>query len=120
MVYTAVIVTVLEMQFMAGENVDATGDVEANHTVLQNYAEGYLSALINDDVAANFSGYNSETKQMISEWAARMAGNALIKFNMAGYTDRVEAENMVNMNLFRMAQIEKLLEKGRTKTTLGK
>ena len=39
MAYVANIVTVAEMQFMAGANVDAAGDVEANHITLQDNAE---------------------------------------------------------------------------------
>ena len=55
------IVTVAEMQFMAGENVDATGDVTANHQFLHDMAAGYLSAFVQDDVIAglykgNFTG----------------------------------------------------------------
>lgn len=120
MAYSAVIVTVLEMQFMAGENVDATGDIEANHIVLQDNAEGYLSALMQDDVATNFSGYDATTKVMISEWAARYAGMSLIAFNMVAYTDRVEAEDMLNIHIYRMEKIEKLLELGRVKKQVGK
>lgn len=119
MAYIAVIVTVAEMQFMAGENVDATGDVEANHIMLQDQAEGFLSALLNDDVATNFGSYDTTTKLIITEWAARNAGMQLILFNPAGYTSRIEAEDMVNVHLFRLKQIETLLDKARTKTQLG-
>ena len=114
------IVQVAEMQFMAGENVDATGDVTANHQFLHDMAAGYLSGLINDDVIAGYSGYDTVTKQMLNEWAARHAGMQLISFNMFGYSDRVEAEDMINIHLFRMAQIEKILSGARGKQTLGK
>ena len=46
MVFSANIVTVAEMQFFAGENVDSTGDVDANHIILQDLAEGFLSSLL--------------------------------------------------------------------------
>ena len=109
MAYTANIVTVAEMQFMAGKNRDATGDVEANHIILQNYAEAYLSSLTKFDIAGGFATMNAVYKILFSEWAARFGGNALIKFNMAGYSDVIEAENMIKMNWQRMLDIEALL-----------
>ena len=48
------IVSVAEMQFMAGENVDATGDVTANHQFLHDYAAAYLSMLIQYDIITNW------------------------------------------------------------------
>jgi len=120
MAYTAVIVTVAEMQFMAGENRDATGDVEANHTALQDQAEGYLSALIQEDVATNFSGYDTTTKEIITEWAARYAGMQLILFNTSGYTNGLsEVEDMVDVHIYRMEKIEELLKKGAVLKQIG-
>ncbi len=112
------IVTVAEMQFMAGENVDATGDVTANHQFLHDMAAGYLSAFLQDDVIAGYTAYDSVTKQIINEWAARFAGMQLILYNMAGYTSRVEAEDMINVHLFRMKIIEKQLGEGEVQKQL--
>lgn len=117
MVFT--IVQVAEMQFMAGENVDATGDVTANHQFLHDMAAGYLSGLIQDDVIARYAGYDTVTKQIINEWAARFAGAQLIAFNMAGYTSRVEAEDLINLHLFRMRRIETELKEGSALKQLG-
>ena len=117
MVFT--IVQVAEMKFMAGENVDATGDVTANHQFLHDMAAGYLSALLQDDVIAGYGNYKSVTKQILNEWAARFAGTQLIAFNMAGYTSRVEAENMINIHLFRMREIQKELKEGSALKQLG-
>lgn len=112
MVFSANIVTVAEMQFMAGENVDATGDVDANHIFLQDMAEGYLSALLEHNLGGTgFTDLDSTVRYLITEWAARFAGVELIKFNMAGYTSRIEAEDLININLFRMKQIEEQLNK---------
>jgi len=111
MAYVANIVTVAEMQFYAGENVDATGDADANHTILQDHAEAYLSCLLKYELsAANWALLNATTKIIITEWAARFAATQLILFNMVGFTSRMEAEDMVSIHLLRMEQIEKLLE----------
>ncbi len=105
------IVTVAEMQFMAGENVDATGDVTANHQFLHDWAAGYLSGFIQVDVIAGYSGYDLVTKQMINEWAARFAGAQLVLFNTTGFVLE-EAEDMVNYHAFRMREIENQLQEG--------
>ena len=104
------IVTVAEMQFMAGENVDATGDVTANHQFLHDYANAYLSSLVRYDILTNWASITANYKNIFTEWAARFAANALIKYNMASYSTIVEAEDMLNLNLFRMQQIEELLK----------
>ena len=106
---TFTIVTVAEMQFMAGENVDATGDVTANHQFLHDYAAGYLSSLIKFDLITGWSGLTANIKFLFTEWAARFAGMQLISFNMAGYTSRIEAEDMINIHFERMEQIVKIL-----------
>ena len=119
MAYSAVIVTVAEMVFMAGENVDATGSVEANHEMLQDQAMGYLSAFIQDDVKAGFAGYDTITKLILTEWAARYAGMQLIMFNPAGYTDLIEVEDMVQIHIYRMEKIESQLKDGAVQKQLG-
>ena len=116
---TFTIVTVPEMQFMAGLNVDATGDVTANHQFLHDMAAGFLSVFIQDDVITGYSGYDTVAKQIINEWASRFAGAQLILFNMKPYTSRVEAKDMVSMHLFRMAEIERELKEGGALKQLG-
>ena len=120
MVFSANIVTVAEMQLMAGENRDATSDVDANHIILQDMAEGYLSSLLKLNLGGTgFTDLDSTTRYLITEWAARFAGIALITPNMAGYTTRIEAEDMINVHLDRMVKIEALLEDAKVKTFLG-
>ena len=107
------------MQFFAGENVDATGDVEANHNYLAGYAEAYLSALVKYDIVTNWGTMNAIYKKLFSEYAARFAAIALIKYNMAGYTTRVEAEDIINVHYVRMQEIENLLKNSDIKDFIG-
>ena len=109
MVYTGTIVTVAEMQFMAGENVDATGDVEANHNFLAFYAEAYLANLVKFDIVKEWANLKANYKQLFTEWAARFSATQLIAYNMEGYTSRVEAEDMINIHVFRMKEIKEIL-----------
>lgn len=119
MVYTGTITTEAEIAIMAGENVDATGATEANNNLLVAQAEGFLSAFIQDDVVAGFAGYDTTTKQILSEYASRYAAIGLITYNMAGYTSRTEAEDMLKIHILRMKLIEKQLEEGQVLKQLG-
>ena len=110
MAYTGTIVTAAEMQFMAGENVDANGDVEANHNYLAYYAEAYLSNLVKYDIVTNWASLTANYKRLFTEWAARYGGSQLILYNMEGYTSRQEAEDMVAVHLYVMDKIEALLK----------
>jgi len=116
MAYTGTIVTEAEMDLMSGENVDATGDTEANHNDLAAQAESYLSNLMRYNVVDNYSTLNEDVKRMLSEWAARYAAISLIAYNMAGFSTRIEAENMITVHAYRMQQIEKLLKEQNTVT----
>ena len=118
MVYTGTITTEAEIALMAGENVDATGDTEANHNLLVAQAEGFLSAFIQDDVVAGFASYDTVTKQILSEYASRYAAMQLILYNTDGYVLE-SAEDMVNVHLFRMREIEEELGEGQVLKQLG-
>ena len=113
------IVTVAEMQFMAGENRDATGDVTANHQFLHDYAAGYISLVLDYDVITNWTSLTANIKFILSEWAARLAGSQIIMFNPAGYTDLIEAEDMVTLHTWRMQEIQDLLKESGALKGLG-
>ena len=98
------------MAMMSGELVDATGNTEANHNLLAAMAESYLSVLMRFNVVDNYASLNNDVRKILAEWAARFAGLSLIAYNMAGYTSRIEAEDMMNVHLFRMKMIEELLK----------
>jgi hypothetical protein len=119
MAYTGTIVTEAEMQFMAGENRDATGDVEANHNYLAFYAEAYLSAIVKYDIVTNWATINAKYKYIFTEWAARNSAIAIIQYNMSGYTSRIEAEDMINVHYARCATIEKLLREEAVQNLIG-
>lgn len=113
------IVTVAEMQFMAGENVDATGDVTANHQFLHDYANAFLSSLVKYDILTNWATITANYKNIFTEWAARYAGMQLILFNPSGYSTIIEAEDMVSVHVFRMNAIKKLLDDSSVQDFLG-
>lgn len=110
MAYTGTIVTEAEMNLYAGENVDATGNTETNHNILAAQAESNLSVMMRYNVVDNYATLNEDVRRILSEWAARFAAIALISYNMDAYTTRIEAEDMINVCLFRMRIIEKILK----------
>ena len=113
MAYVANIVTVVEMQLYAGEDIDTTGDADAHHTILQDHAEGYLSALLDYELsAANWALLTATVKSLITEWAARYAATVLIAYKFTGEAaalTRIEAEDRINVHAWRMEKIENLL-----------
>lgn len=111
MVYSGTIATEADIALMAGENVDATGDTEANRNLLMAQAESYLSCLMSYNVVDNYSSLNADVKAILTEWAARYCALVLIAYNMSGFTTRIEAESMMNVHAYRMKQIEELLKK---------
>ena len=116
MAYTGTICTEAEIALMVGENVDATGDTEANHNDLVAQAESFLCSLMRYNVVDNYAALNADVKRILSEYGARYAAVALISYNMAGYTSRIEAEDMINIHLFRMNILETLLADQKTST----
>ena len=107
------IVSEAEMQFMAGENVDSTGDTATNHQFLHDYAVGYLSNMVKYDILANWGTLTANYKFLFTEWAARFAGMTLIAYNMITWstnTSIIEAEDLIQTHIYRMEQIEKLLK----------
>jgi len=113
MAYTGTIVTEAEINMMAGELVDTTGNTEANHNYLAGHAEGYLSGLVKYDIVTNWASLNTTYKKMFSEWAARYCACSLIAYNMgsvgATFSSLIEPEDMIQHHIYRMEQIEKRL-----------
>lgn len=105
--------TSAEMIFMAGEDIDASGSVEANWNYLADYAEAYLSALVKYDIVTNWASLSAVYRNLFTEWAARFAGVQLIAYKFTGEAaaiTRIEAEDRINLHIFRMREIEGLLK----------
>jgi len=109
MVFAHVLVTEAELDAMAGENVDATGWVEANLQTWADQAGGYLCALMKYDLITNVGTLTANGIQIFAEYIARYCAMSGIAYNMSGFTSRVEAENMINLHAYRMAVIEEQL-----------
>lgn len=109
MVYTGTLCTEAEIAVFAGENVDATGNTEANHNDLVAQAESFCCGISRYNWVDGYAALNADVKRVLSEYCARYAAAALIAYNMAGYTSRIEAENMLTIHMARMKQLQDLI-----------
>ena len=119
MVYDATITTEDEIDVMSGENVNATGATADRKAALVKQAESFLTALMKFDITAGYAGLGANLKLLFNEYGARYAAMQLILFNTATYSDRIEAEDMVNVHLFRLREIQKVLQQDGVQDFLG-
>src|SRR3990167_9396133 len=105
-----VILTSAAIGSMAGENVDATGWTATNQEAWELQGISYLCNLCRYNFADNYSALNTDVKHTVFEYICRYIALSGIAYNMAGYTSRIEAENMINIHIWRMNKIEKLLQ----------
>ena len=101
-----------------GENIDATYDATMQDDVGLD-AEAFLTTLCRKDWVTDFAGLNAKTKRLLSEYVCRAMALAGIAFNMAGFTSRIEAEDMLNIHLFRMNIIENILRDQKSVTYMS-
>ena len=107
---TTIIADTTDVDGFKGANVDA-GYTETMEDLLGVYTEAYLSNLVKYDIVTNWASINAIYKLMFSEYACRTIAVAAIQYEMAGFSNVVEAEDMLNIHLFRLEELHKLLEK---------
>jgi len=84
-----------------------------------NEAEAYVCDLVKYDAVTNWASLSAIKKLIFTEYCARSAAVEAIQYDMSGYTSRVEAEDMINVHLFRINQIENLLNKASVQDFVG-
>lgn len=102
-----------------GAGVDAAF-TETMQDLVGVYTEAYLSNLVEYDLVTNWAAINAVFKLMFSEYVARAIAVEAIKYNMdSTFTSRVEAEDMLNIHIWRMLTIEKLLANASVQDFIG-
>lgn len=120
MAATSILSTDAEMLAMAGEMVDATGFTDANKTAWGIQAEAFISALAHYDFPTNVATLTALIKPLLSEYVARYVAVSAIAYNMSGFTlGLIEAEDMIQLHVYRMEQIEKILKDPEALKLLG-
>jgi len=92
-----------------GENID-TGFTEAMQDLVGVYTEAFICNLIKYDAVTNWDSLNEIYKLIMSEYVARAIAIEGIKYNMVNFSSRIEAEDMINVHIWRMLAIEDLLK----------
>jgi hypothetical protein len=114
MAATSILSTDAEMNAMAGELVDTTGWTDANKTAWGLQAEAYLASLSRYDWSTNVATIKGVAAEMLSEYVARYCAISGIAYNMgtvgATFSSLIEPEDMIQLHIYRMEQIEKLLK----------
>ena len=74
-------------------------------------AESYLNNLTRYNWIDNYATLNEDVKKTAEEFVACLAAIEAIKYDMSGYTSRVEAEDMINILAWRVHRMEEKLMK---------
>jgi hypothetical protein len=107
---TTMVADTTDVDGFMGENVSASF-TEAMEDLVGVYTEAYLCVLIKFDAVTNWTNLDDVYKLMLSEYVARAIAVEGIKYDMSGYTSRIEAEDMINIHIYKMQQIENILLK---------
>ena len=115
---TTIIADTTNVAGFMGKNVDV-GFTVTMQDLVGVYAEAFLCNLVEYDIVTNWGSLNAIYKLMFSEYACRAIAVEAIKYEMAGYTSRIEAEDMLNVHSARMEEIKLLLDKATVQDFLG-
>ncbi len=60
-------------------------------------AEGTINSVTRVNYSDTVSGLNADVKGILQQVSSDLGGIQMITYNMAGYTSRIEAEDMINV-----------------------
>ena len=104
----------------AGLNVSSTASTSgAILQQLSDEAEGRLISETRYDWVANFSKIKTNFKPILADATARYAGAGLAIYDLSGYTNRGEGEDVINVNMDRFQKIVSLLQDDKVRTAMG-
>lgn len=110
MAYTRTTITEAELAFYYGINVSAGVTTDASDFYVK-VEEAYLCNLLKYDFVTNWASLNAIYKILFTGYLGRMAAASAIMLDTSGYTDGIEAENMVKVHWQRALDIQALLNK---------
>jgi hypothetical protein len=97
MVDTGIFATTAEVERKAGAGASATSKAEAYVNDYMTQAESLINCVCRFNFSDNYAALNADVKGLLKEAASDIAAIYVIQYNMAGYTSRVEAEDMINV-----------------------
>ncbi len=108
--YGPIFATEAECAAKVGENYDTTGWTSANIYQWASEVESYINILCGHNFSDNYTTLNSDVKKILTEACSNFVAIYGITFNMAGYTDRIEAEDIINILWARFQECIELLK----------
>ena len=113
MALTLVMADINDITPYEGEDISATWDDTLRDEVgLQ--AQAYVCFLLKYDAVTNWATMNAVYKILLTEYVARSVAMAGIAFNMSAvgvtFSSLIEPEDMIQLHIYRIEQIEKLLK----------
>ena len=116
---TTLLADTTDVDGFTGENVDATFTVATMGDLIGVYTEAFLCCFLKYDVVTNWTSLNAVYKLILSEYVARSIAVEAIRYNTTGYGSLQEAEDMINIHIYRMNEILKLLNAADVQDFLG-
>ena len=86
------------------------GNGEANLVPLINQAEAYVNVLTRYDWIGNWTSLDAQDKLLLEQAASDLAAIYAIQYDMSGYTNRLEAQTMLDVLRDRFVQAVDLLK----------
>lgn len=105
MAHTGIFATKAEIDTKVGEMVDATGYTEAAINYACSQCEAFICMYCKYDLATNFATLSSVIKPVLAELEACWVALNFITYNMSAYGSRIQAEDLVNINSYKMESI---------------
>jgi|APSaa5957512576_1039674.scaffolds.fasta_scaffold01415_9 hypothetical protein len=95
--YAGTLCTLADARNKGGANASSTATNESLVSDYVKQAEGIINAVTRFDWVAQYASLTDEVKFILNQTASDLAAIYIITYDMSGFTDRVEAETMVNV-----------------------
>ena len=94
---TGIFCTTAEVERKAGTSASATSIAEAYVNDYVTQAESFINVVCRYNFSDVYSTLNVDVKGILKMIASNMAAIWVISYDMAGFTTRIEAEDMINI-----------------------
>lgn len=92
---TGIFATTAEVERKAGANCSATSKAEAYVNDYMAQVESYINAVTRFNWSDEYASLNADVKGLLKEVASNLAAIYVIQYDMSGFTNLREAEDMI-------------------------
>jgi len=111
---TGIFATTAEVLRKAGSGASATSSAEAYVNDFMTQVESEINATCRFNFSDAYSSLNADTRGLLKQCASSMAAIYVIMYDMSGYSSRIEAEDLINVNRDAALRILALLKDKKT------